>query len=228
MISALPVETWRTPNGRAARMTFRPDTSDWNTVNAIMGANDEYGLPTGLSGLLLDVGAHIGAWAVAAALDNPDATVVAIEALPENVALIRENVALNGLGDRVTVIEGAATCGTEPVSIAYGSTETEFARGHQFIGGGIWHEDAGDRRTISQQPVTLDGFGPVRLLKIDCEGCEWQFLDSPAVANVTEIVGEYHPRQGYGVPRLRELLAATHDVTADDAQPFGPFRAVAR
>ena len=224
----LTSDTWTTPGGIRATLFFRENTSDWNTVNAIMGTNDEYKLASGMTGLLLDVGAHIGAWTIAAALDNPACQVVAIEALPENCEIIRENVSLNKVGDRVAVIEGAATCGTDPVTIAYGSTETEFARGHEFIGGGIWHDDAGDRKTIEAMPVTLEQFGSVRLLKIDCEGCEWQFLDTPAVAIVEEMTGEYHPRQGYGPARLRELLEKTHKVTLNDAEPFGLFTAVRR
>lgn len=230
MISApsVPLDTWRTPHGREAVLQYRADTSDWNTVNSIMGSNDEYHLARGMTGTLLDVGAHIGAWTVAAALDNPDAHVIAIEALPENVDLVRRNVALNGVADRVTVIEGAASCGTEPVAIAYGSRVSDFEAQHYWIGGGIWHVDAVDRQVIEQPPVQLADFGPVRSLKIDCEGCEWQFLDSPAVADVDEMVGEYHPRHGYGPARLREMLEPTHVLTLDDARDFGPFRAVRR
>lgn len=227
-MTILASDTWTTPGGIRATLFFRENTSDWNTVNAIMGTNDEYKLASGMTGLLLDVGAHIGAWTIAAALDNPEAQVVAIEALPENVEVIRENVSLNKVGDRVAVIEAAASCGTDPVTIAYGSTDTEFARGHEFIGGGIWHDDASDRKTIEVLSVTLEAFGPVRFLKIDCEGCEWQFLDSPAIGNVAEMTGEYHPRQGHGPARLRELLEATHTVTLDDTLDFGPFTAIRR
>ena len=186
-------------------------------------------MPRKQRGTFLDVGSHIGGWAIGAALDNPAATVVAIEALPENVHLIRHNAKRAEVD--VTVIHGGASCGTEPVTIAYGSTESDFAKAHEFIGGGIWHTDASDRRTIDLDPVSLASIvaehGPVRLMKIDCEGCEWSFLDDPSISEVHEIVGEYHPRQGFGPARLRELLDATHEVTfVDEAEPFGNFRAV--
>lgn len=229
MTDVLGVDTWRSPRGVPVQLAYRPETSDWNTLSAIL-THDEYDLPHGQSGVFLDVGAHIGGWSIGAALDNPDATVVAIEALPENVTLIRHNAKRAGVD--VVVIHGGASCGTEPVTVAYGSTETDFARAHEFIGGGIWHDDASDRRTIDLDPVSLSSIvaehGPVRLMKIDCEGCEWSFLDDPAIADVQEITGEYHPRQGLGPLRLREMLEPTHVVTLDDAEPFGPFRAVRR
>ena len=49
-----------------------------------------------------------------------------------------------------------------------------------------------------------------------------------SMSDVEEMTGEYHPRQGYGPPRLRELLEKTHKVTLNDAEPFGLFTAVRR
>jgi hypothetical protein len=52
---------WQTPRGRPCTLTIRQGTNDWNTVNATMGANDEYGLRgLHLEGLALDIGAYVG------------------------------------------------------------------------------------------------------------------------------------------------------------------------
>ena len=216
---------WVTPGGHQVTMEYRDDTSDWNTISSIL-THDEYTMPRGLSGVIIDVGSHIGAFAIGAALDNPDAAVIAIEALPENVALIRRNSALNAAG--VVVMERAA--GTDG-RIRYGSRVSDFEAQHYFIGGGVW-QDNPDATTIDVPTLSLsrvaEQFGPITFLKIDCEGCEWSFLDDPAVAEVDEIAGEYHPRGGMGPARIRELLEPTHVVTLDDAEPFGPFRAVRR
>lgn len=222
-----------TPNDHAVSALYRSDTSDWNTISACLH-DDEYGLAErSWEGVAIDVGAHVGGATMALLADNPGLRVVAIEALPQNVALLRSNLERNGFLDRVEVIEGAANCGTEPVTIAYGTNVgTRFVREHRFIGGGIWQDGGPGGERVSSQPVSLSSivarYGPISLVKIDCEGCEWSFLDDPAIALVSEIRGEYHPREGNGPAELRALLEATHDVTLDDAEVFGPFRAVRR
>jgi len=223
------IEAWATPKG-PLRFAFRPETNDWNTISAIV-THDEYGFREQTwSGTAIDVGAHIGAATVVLLHENPDLTVVAIEALPENVGLIERSLELNGYSQRCEVIAGAADSGMELVGVRYGSTASEFERLHYFIGGGVWNSD--DSANILQPPVSLssivDRVGPISLLKIDCEGCEWSFLDDPAIPSVTEIRGEFHPRNGMGPARLHELLDDTHLVIVDDALGFGPFRATLR
>ena len=215
---------WVTPAGHQVTMEYRDDTTDWNTIAAIL-TSDEYGLPHDQVGVFLDVGAHIGAWSIGAAIDNPGSTVVAIEALPENAELVQRNSDLNHAG--VIVLNNAA--GTNG-RVLYGTSDTEFERQHRFIGGADWHgatSAAIELPTLSLSAI-VKKYGPVRLLKIDCEGCEWSFLDDPAISDVAEVVGEYHPREGNLPARLRELLEPTHVVTLDDAEPFGAFRAVRR
>lgn len=217
----------QTPRGHVASFSVRPSTTDALTVNACC-AEDEYDLPS-VSGIALDVGAHIGGVAVALLLDNPDLRVIAIEALPENADLIQTNVERNGVADRCTVIRGAVGKGDAPIRIFYGNTDTEFARSHEFIGNGDWRGE--DHRHVDAPVVTLDNlvlaYGEFSLLKTDCEGGEWDFLDTPAVRHVGTIVGEWHERRGFGVTRLHDLLDGTHAVEASGTGS-GPFRALRR
>lgn len=227
---ASPPAIFTTPRGRAVTVECREGTTDWNTANACITA-DEYGLADRLwAGVALDVGAHIGGATLALLADNPDLFVVAIEALPDNVALLRANVAANGFEGRCRIYEGAADSGNEPVTVAYGTMDGEFEAAHRYIGGAVWQGPAGLKVTVP--PVSLTAVvadvGPLCLVKIDCEGCEWSFLADPAVASVEELRGEYHPRAGRGPAQVRELLEPTHVVTLDDAEPFGLFRAVRR
>lgn len=215
--------TFETPHGRWVRMEVRPDTSDWNTVNAITKVGDEYSLPTGQEGWACDVGAHIGAWSIALLVDNPAMRCVAIEALPENVALIERNADLNGVRDRLVVLHGGASIDHDQVEVRYSTDEH-----HRFIGsaGG-----AGDVLylpgvTLADVLAIVEAGGGTRidLLKIDCEGCEYPFLTSMAIGHVERIVGEVH----FGSEQLRAVLLGTHDVEfpAYDVNPdFGPFRA---
>ena len=64
--------------------------------------------PRDTQGLILDVGAGVGAVGLAAALLAPAATVGLVEIDPAAAALARENSALNGLGGRCRVYEADA------------------------------------------------------------------------------------------------------------------------
>jgi FkbM family methyltransferase len=57
-------------------------------------------------GLALDVGAGVGAVGLVAALFSPRSRVGLVEIDPQACELARENIAANGLGDRVVVHEG--------------------------------------------------------------------------------------------------------------------------
>jgi FkbM family methyltransferase len=208
------IEPFVTPNGRYVTMTLRDDTSDWNTLNACL-AGDEYHLAgRALTGVAIDIGAHIGGATVALAMDNPGLRVIAVEAVPPNAELLRQNVARNGLADRVTVIEGAAG-GSDPVDVWYGYRGNETAEHHAFIGnsslaydhgGELAHETAHYETPWSlAQLVELAG-GHVDLIKIDCEGAEWTILDSNARASVDEVIGEWHGVRGHSQADMAALL----------------------
>jgi FkbM family methyltransferase len=223
---------FRTPHGNRVRFAVRPETSDWNTCNAITAVGDEYHMPSGLSGWALDVGAHIGACTVTLLVDNPDLRVVAIEALPENVALIRENLELNGVADRCIVIEGAAGDGSD-TRIGYGADGT-----HDYIGNAS--APKGNREVVAKgvtlsdalwAKITDPNVDPLKFVwaKLDCEGCEGPFLDSLFLGYIDHIEGEVHPE--CGGDRLKGILDRAFDVTFPgwDANPdFGPFTAVRR
>ena len=88
----------RTPRGNPATLMARDDTSDLSVIGStfagVAGSPlvDEYGLKnTYITGRFVDVGAHIGSVTVAVLLDNPNATAICVEPIPENVAVLREN-----------------------------------------------------------------------------------------------------------------------------------------
>lgn len=201
---------------QAYSMRVRPGTSDWNTCQAV--ALGEYPLPKGVTGWALDIGAHIGAVTVPLALMNPELRIMAVEAMPENIPLLMENVMRNGVEDRVSIVHAAASDSAEPVDIYYGGDHQ-----HQFIG-----SDGGSiRQTVPGASLRglmllrgVDQDEPFIWTKIDCEGCEYRVLASPSVDKLTYITGEVHR----GWDALVALLAATHLVSGDE-QDFGHFTA---
>src|SRR5687768_7433602 len=92
-------------------------------VNALLGT-DEYRIrDLKLDGWALDIGAHVGTIALALAVDNPNLSVIAVEPVPDNAALIRQSIAANRLGDRVYLEEaGAGAVGQSTTPCLYGFT----------------------------------------------------------------------------------------------------------
>lgn len=228
---ALKEFPFTTPRGKTARMTYRDDSSDWNTVSSIMQPHDEYGLAAFmLTGIAADVGAHIGAATVAMLIDNPGLRVIAIEPVPPNVELLRLNLAANRLTDRCEVIEAAVGKG-KTTTIRYGANHDENASHHAFIGNsGIVYKGTPTYPHVAStvDVVTLVSLGPLDFMKIDCEGGEWGFLTGKGLADVRLIVGEAHPVLKHKAPDIIGQLSSTHDVTLNGLnQEVGPCGFVA-
>lgn len=226
MIDYAPLITaWVTPNGHPVEFELRDDTNDWNTVNSCLGDNDEYSLrDRSITGWALDVGAHIGSVAVAIAVDNPEARVLAVEPVPDNVRLIRANSARNGVTDRVLVFEGSVgPPGVTRSEIRYGYRGNPSIEHHAFIGntslaydsGGEAPHDALDVETLGLA-ILLDrhGIAEPAYTKIDCEGGEWAFFGAPVshLRRLPYIRGEWHNVRGHVQADLLNLLGWTHDV----------------
>lgn len=223
----MPIDTVMSPRGREVMLHSRDGTTDLSTIGSTFrlwgNLVDEYDLASVHSdGLMLDVGAHIGTVAIALLLDNPKARAIAVEPLPENIECIERNAASAGVADRLTVIAGAF--GTS--RIAYGPDVHRYIGNLGTLAAGGKARHAKGAETVKVPELTLSGiieqYGPIDVLKADCEGCEWSLLADPAIGSVRLIFGEYHY---LGAERIHELLDATHRVTAS-GDPTGDFRAV--
>ena len=203
-----------TPGGHPAVFEVRDGSSDHNTVWSCV-QEDEYHLRgMALEGTALDAGAHIGGVSVALALDHPGLRVVAIEPVPPNVALLRANLARNGVADRVTVVAGAvAAPGMLRAIVAWDFAGGVSAEHHRYIGNvrHIPYEDCEQLDVEAWDMGRLVGLagGSITFAKVDCEGGEYGLLRSSAVAQVATIVGEFHA----GYERLVRLLERTHEVS---------------
>jgi FkbM family methyltransferase len=222
------------PKGRRATLYYRDDTSDLSTIGSTWNLwgklEDEYGLaglPT-LTGLAIDVGAHVGSVSLALLADHPDLKVIAVEPLAENVELIKASAAHNGWTDRLTIFSGGIAKG-KTTGIDFDFQGDEYIRKHRFIGGMKSGSEV-PHQTVEVPATTLSKLLKKRdceFLKHDCEGCEWALLDDPAIGRVKRIVGEGHPHDW--LERVHALLDETHDVhVIDDRGGPGTFRAVRR
>jgi len=211
----------QTPRGASVTLYARDETTDLATIGSTFRLwdtlHDEYGLADIVTdGVLLDVGAHIGSVCIAFLVDNPRARAVALEPLPENIAVLYDNAERAGVSDRLTVLAGAL--GTD--RIVYGPDTHRYIGN---IGGASGEVIEVQRRTLGE---LLDWCVPLTAMKVDCEGGEWAAFADPRIGEVPLIIGEYH---GRGEAALRDALEPTHDVTIlSEAGETGTFRAVLR
>ncbi len=198
-------------------------------------ATDDYGLARlddrGRAGPLLavDVGAHIGCFALAVAARSPAWHVACFEPSPSSAEYLRRNVSGNGMADRVHVVEAAVAARSGVVTL----WENGPADCSNTTVSGLWRAPAGspgavkalERATSRAVPAlalehalrearAAAGARPdaaIDVLKIDCEGAEHEIvLESPdsAWAGVRLVLLEYHPVPGGSRGALDERLAS--------------------
>lgn len=219
----------------------RQGTLDANMVLGL--AHDEYRLASrSLEGWAIDIGAYIGTVAITLARQNPDLRVIAVEAVPENADILEQNAQRLGLG-RVSVVRAWAAGPNDLTGLChYGYTKREaesdgYVAAHRFVGN-TWGDSGKPEHSVEMPAVSLDallktyGIDEVSLLKIDCEGCEWAFLDTPAISKVKTIVGEYHggfeDRPMEPRARLVEMLPNHRVEFWSDEPLIGLFQATRR
>jgi len=140
--------------------------------------------------VVLDVGAHIGLFAAYVGLRYPDVRVHAFEPFPENFELLRENVERN----RVSNVR------IYPFAISGDGRLLKMATNPENSGGATCHSlTLTDRYTNMIPSATLDAVFDAldlercKLLKIDCEGSEYEILlATRSLEKVEYLSGEFH------------------------------------
>ena len=222
----------RSPRGNPARFDARDDTSDLSVIGSSFagvagsGLVDEYGLrELYITGRFVDVGAHVGAVTIAVLLDNPEATAICVEPVPENVAALRRNLELNDLTHRAQVIEGAV--GTDTVSFDWSGTEHLVTNRYIANATGLVFGESWPHRDLPVRRVRLVDLLPCEAMKLDCEGGEWGLFKERGITKIPLVFGEWHG--GPGEAGIAKVFGKTHEVTFGPAEAIaGAFRAVAR
>ena len=154
---------------------------------------------------VLDIGAHLGAFAASAARAACGVKVFAFEPAPENFTLLSSNMARNGLSNVQLSQEAVAgAAGTRALHLSESPAEHSF---HIVKPGGA---------EVPVASVTLaevarrHGLETVDFLKMDCEGAEYEILETAArdgLAFVRRIAMEAHVLDASRTPgRLCTLL----------------------
>jgi FkbM family methyltransferase len=154
---------------------------------------------------VIDIGGYIGDFSLYAVKRLGAKRVVVFEPTAENFKVLIRNVELNGYGDRITAVNKAVSDGNEIV------LNVQTLGQEEMHVSAYWYKDA-ERRTLPAVTLadafTSYGLDEVDLLKVDCEGGEYDLfaaVPDELFSRIGNIVFEYHTIEGYK-PRLDELL----------------------
>ena len=176
---------------------------------------------------IVDIGANIGVATVWLSQMAPDANILAIEPDARSAKLLQENVLSAGISRRTIVVTaavgGSAGKGVvqrSPISSTVSQVTPMLISDPQESGGS---EDAAVLVPVLTLSDVLQLTGPIDIMKIDCEGGEFDFFGAAtfsSLSKIQNIIGEYHLRSG-SFETLRECLGAAgfkvRSISEDDA-----------
>lgn len=198
----LPLEI-RLTDGLRFRVRTRMEA--WLLKETCLDGDYERDAPLEDGWTIVDVGAANGDFAVHAAARCPHGVVHAFEPLPEAFARLEEHVRLNGVGN--VRAEALAIAAHDGHLALY--TVTGLSGQHRTAGDG----SAATGPAVAVRSTTLaraferHGIAQCDLLKLDCEGAEFEILlglPDDVLARIARIVLEYHDH----------VTAHTHDELA--------------
>jgi FkbM family methyltransferase len=154
--------------------------------------------------VVLDIGAQIGCFSLAAATRFPGVTVHAYEASPSTARWLERNVRDNDLSDRVTAYAVAVSDHDGTLELS-DNVHASALNGLTSTEGSLVTVPC---RTFAS--VVADAGGQVDLVKLDTEGAEYAIVLGSRPedwAGVRTLVMEYHDVPGHSWPELAAFLA---------------------
>ncbi len=213
--------------------TFVRGYFDEETVRSMIVALAQHaGMPT-IEGLtVLEVGANIGTETVSLLVHHGIERVVAVEPDSENVRILRANLALNGVQDRVVIYEVALSDADGMVMFEHSENNWGDHRVRVAGASGPALHDEGLRITSEVPARRLDSLvdageidlDDIDLVWIDAQGHEGHILDGAerlAAAGIP-VVTEYWPyglRRAGALDRFHTLVTQRYTAIVDLRQP---------
>ncbi|WP_432718333.1 FkbM family methyltransferase [Pectinatus frisingensis] len=165
--------------------------------------------------IVIDIGAHMGLFSIYLAKKYPFLQIISLEPIPDNYRILQRNVEINNVVDRVHALNMAVTGDRRNVEICVAVGDNS--------GGAsacLSNLHLTGHRVYNIPSLTLEDIFnkyniiKCKLLKIDCEGSEYDILEKSKLdllKNIEFIRGEFHinsylQRQGYDVKKLVDYL----------------------
>jgi poly-beta-1,6-N-acetyl-D-glucosamine synthase len=160
---------------------------------AVVFVRQEYGPMDGFR-TIVDIGAHVGSFAVHAAQSCPSARVYCFEPEKRNFGLLKQNIGINGLEGRIAAFQCAVRSDNGCQNLAL--RESLLNSFH------IVPPNA-DRQPVNcitlRDIVAAHALETIDLLKLNCEGSEYEILESCSAGELERIANirlEYHELDG--------------------------------
>lgn len=163
---------------------------------------------------IVDIGANVGVATVWLSQMAPDANILAIEPDARSAKLLQENILGSGISRRAEVVVAAVGGSTgngvvirSPISSTVSQVAPVLMVDPLTRGSG---QESAEFISVLTLSDVLKLTGPIDIMKIDCEGSEFDFFGSATASSLSKIkniIGEYHLESG-SFETLRECLSA--------------------
>lgn len=186
---------------------------------------------------VFDVGGFAGSYSIAGARRTGDGQVIAFEPVPVSARLLRKHCRLNGVSDRVRVVEAACSHQSGVLAMPVWPTlTTTWGSGNALLN--VYPRQGVEPTWIPVCTVRLDDFvragaPPPDVIKIDVEGAELWVLEGARDILKTRrpfVFLEIHAFAwhlfGTTEEKLRTFLAVVGYELLEIAQPHAPLRTI--
>jgi FkbM family methyltransferase len=147
---------------------------------------------------VIDIGAYIGDFTMQVARACPRGRILAVEPVSAHVRMIETQMALNHVSH------------VQPVRAAVGGTNRRAGLRGDGVGSRVTEGNDSDAVEVVTLESLMDhyGIGSVDLLKLDCEGAEWDILPAAeqVLPRVRQICMEFHCERGWTAVKLADWL----------------------
>jgi len=199
------------------KFATRFDRNEPGTIDDIFvrGEYDAYKTAVPENGIVIDIGANIGAFSVAAAIGVPTAKVWSYEPAPDTFGMLKKNIEINHLGNRVKIFnmavageKGERVLSEDPSNS--GLASLGFGRDGEGIRVGLVSHTV--KTTTLADIFNENNISHCDFLKMDCEGAEFGIFEGASdslFAKIGVIGMEYH---GDPAPLVAKLVRAGFSV----------------
>lgn len=175
-------------DGKEASFFTRPETNDELAIHEVRVKNEYELTEFEPDDIVLDVGGHIGIFAIECVLRGAD--VISFEPEPTNRELLLKNIGINGMSDRITVYDKAISSKGGKATFYLDDVNPG---SHSLVQNCVDHPGI---NKIEVETITLDSvtskFDYIKLLKLDCEGAEYDIVKNSTLYNIESIEAELH------------------------------------